>query len=103
MCFGYWTIFNVLAMKSLKGAGIPGIHIIGVLFACCMVALFVGMVMPEVPKALPLGVAAVFDLCVVYIAVYLVVSNKWREYLNQIIVMGVIAAGITMLLLSMFA
>lgn len=90
-------------MKSLKGAGIPGIYVIGMLFVCCMVALFVGVAMPEVPKALPLGVAAVFDLCVVYIAVYLVVSKKWREYLNQIIVMGVIAAGITMVLVSMLA
>lgn len=89
--------FRVSLMKNLRDANIPGISVIRIIIVGCMVAVLISLSMTHIPKAVGYCCSVLFDLCVLYMSVYLGVSGKGRKYLNQIIVLMIIAAGITWL------
>lgn len=89
--------FRVCLMKNLRDANIPGISVIRIIIVGCMVVVLISLSMTHIPKAVGYCCSVLFDLCVLYMSVYLGVSGKGRKYLNQIIVLMIIAVGITWL------
>lgn len=82
-------------MNSLNNFNFPGKGIVQVIASGCIIAILVGLLLPDFPKLLAGLICVVADLCVLYVIINIFMQKQAKQFLPVIVILCVLMATIT--------